>query len=144
MGSNPIPTFYSNIGDDDLMKCKRLPVNYLDKIKTNNKAQYKISKQLPEQLEEFRRRFLWNNPYIELGYTDDGIVLVISKNSVEWDHHYHSLLSKRLNLILHSVEKVETFEPMNYKLSVYYLYIPAFYNKKDNELFSVKFKDVVL
>lgn len=125
------------------MKCKRLPGTYLSNIKTK-KHQYKISEQLPRQLDEFRRQFLGNNPYIELGYTDEGVILVTSKNSVEWTEKLHECFCEAFNMILHSVEKVETFEPRNYKLSVYYLYIPAFYNKKDNELFSVKFKDVVL
>lgn len=125
------------------MKCKRLPGTYLSNIKTK-KPQYKISEQLPRQLDEFQRRFLGNNSYIELGYTSEGVVLVTSKNIVEWTERLHECFCEAFNMILHSVEKVETFEPRNYKLSVYYLYIPAFYNKKDNELFSVKFKDVVL
>ena len=125
------------------MKCKRLPGNYLSNIKTK-KPQCEISEQLPRQLDEFQRRFLGNNSYIELGYTSEGVVLVTSKNIVEWTERLHECFCEAFNVILHSVEKVETFKPRNYEMNIYYLYIPKFYVDNYNELYSVDINDVVL
>ena len=119
------------------MECSRLPGYYFDKIKTNNKPQYGISEQLPRELDEFRRQFLGNDPYIELGYADEGIILVTSKSSVAWTEKLHECFCEAFNVILNSVEKVETFEPRNYRLTMFYFYIPKFYNKKYDDEFSI-------
>lgn len=125
------------------MKCTRLPGNYFD-IKTNNKPQYRLPHHLPRHLDEFIRQNLGNTPYIELGYTDTGVILITSKNKLEWNKTIHDSFCETFNVILHSVEKVETFKPRNYEMNIYYLYIPKFYVDNYNELYSVDINDVVL
>lgn len=122
------------------MDCKRLPGNYHNNIKPDNKPKHQLSN-LPQRLTEFRKKHLQNDGLIELCYTDMGVIVIISKNTIAWDEKLHEQLCDEFDVILHAVEKNELFEPRNYKLNVYYHYIPKGIDKYNDE-FSVKFKDI--
>jgi len=130
------------------MDCKRLPGNYIEikgwhlNIK-KDRYDNPLWNNLPRYLDEFiKRNDIKNDGLIELCYTDNDVIVIISKNKVAWTETLHNKLCDTFDVILHYVERVELFEPRNYKCDVYYFYIPKFHDDKYNDEFSVKFKDI--
>ena len=130
------------------MNCKRLPGNYIH-IKQNYTSPLNgpidnlIYDDLPGYLNKFvKENSIPNDGIIEVCYTDENVIVIISKNNVAWTETLHNRLCEIFNVILNSVERVELFEPENYNLSIYYIYTHKFHNEHYNDKFSVKFKDI--
>ena len=131
------------------MNCRRIPGNYIH-IKQNHYNQpfhdpidAHIYDNLLRYLNEFiKENHIPNDGLIDICYTDQNVIVVITKNTVAWTETLHNKLCERFNVILNSVEKVELFEPRNYNLNIYYIYITKFHNEDYNTEFSVKFKDI--
>lgn len=132
------------------MNPKRIPGNYIH-IKQNHYNQPShdpidahIYDNLPRYLNEFikENRISINDGLIDVCYTDQGAIVIITKNNVAWTETLHNNLCERFNVILNAVEKVEQFEPENYNLDIHYIYIHKFHDEHYNDKFSVKFQDI--
>lgn len=124
------------------MNCTKLPNTMFDDIQlTTNKIQVDIDN-LPERLNQFRKKYCPDNEDISINYTTQPVIVIISKKRHAWSEDLHNFLCHEFKVILNSAEKVQSFEPAGDKMSIYYLYIPRFYREKYNKENSISFVEL--
>ena len=78
-----------------------------------------------------------------IGYNDT-VVVILTKNSVDWTKKLHECLCKEIGAILYQVDKKESWQFQCYNMEVLYIYVPKYHKDKWNKEFSVKLDDVRL
>lgn len=98
---------------------------------------------IERKLDEFYTEYCLPSHDIYIGYNSFQ-VLIRTRNIAEWTKELHATFCKKLGMILHAVNKSETWDFNSYQLIMDFMYIPKYFKDKWNDEFSVDFNNLRL